>query len=492
MPVNKAAEDLLAASLRLTAAMASEENVDALLGRGLELCARVLDCERALIISEQVPNSPVVLRSVGAGDQPNAFSGTALRLVAEKGEPLLISDTIDDEVLSVQESINRNDIRSVLCARLERVQAERNAASIFLYLDSRTDRHPFSHNDLEKFRLLSLLMANLVQKSDLLAEREAAIEELRSQVEERRFEDLIFGSDSFQKCATAIRQAAPTGVPVLLLGETGAGKELLARTVHKLSARGGKPFLTVNCGAIPANLIESYLFGHERGAFTGAVGARKGYFEEADGGTLFLDEIGELPPSMQTHFLRVLQEGEIVRVGSTRPIAVDVRIVAATNVDLEEAVRNGAFRKDLFYRLSVFPVRVPPVRERGEDALLLARFFLRRYAESYGRKTVKLSREAEKAILVYEWPGNVREIQNRIQRAMITAAGQNLTSNDLGLEQGGPAAASSLREAREAVDREMIGRALERAPGNLTKAGRILGIDRKSLRILLEKYGISA
>jgi transcriptional regulator with PAS, ATPase and Fis domain len=362
---------------------------------------------------------------------------------------------------------------------------------VYLYLDSRTDRRPFSYLDLEKFRLLTLLMANLVGKSALLAEQEAAIEELRSQMEERRFEDLVFGSESFQQCLTAIRQAAPTDVPVLLEGETGAGKELLARTVHQCSTRRDKPFIAVNCGAIPPTLIESYLFGHEKGAFTGATSARKGYFEEAAGGTLFLDEVGELPQAMQTHFLRVLQEGEIVRVGSTTPIAVDVRIVAATNVNLEQAVESGSFRKDLFYRLSVFPVSVPPVRERGEDALLLARFFLRRYAQSYGKTQCRLSREAEKAILVYDWPGNVREIQNRMQRAMITAAGQAISSGDLGLADDPVTVSENLREAREAVDRELIGRALARAPGNLTKAAQILGIDRKSLRILLEKYQIA-
>jgi two-component system NtrC family response regulator len=275
-----------------------------------------------------------------------------------------------------------------------------------------------------------------------------------------------------------------------LSGETGTGKERLAHIAHELSRRKNGPFIAVNCGAIPPTLIESHLFGHEKGAFTGALATRKGCFEEASGGTLFLDEIGELPHEAQAHFLRALQQGEITRVGSAKPTGVDVRIVAATNVDLEQAVEEKRFRKDLFYRLNVLPIRVPPVRERGGDALLLARFFLRKHAESLGQPNTTLSREAQKAILVHDWPGNVREIENRIQRAVITSSGGTIGIEDLGLDKSAQPRNTTLREAREALDREMINNALQRSPGNLTKAAQIMGIDRKSLRILLEKYEI--
>jgi DNA-binding NtrC family response regulator len=231
-------------------------------------------------------------------------------------------------------------------------------------------------------------------------------------------------------------------------------------------------------------------FGHEKGAFTGAVSAKKGYFEEANGGTLFLDEVGELPPPAQSHFLRVLQEGEVVRVGSTKPLKVNVRIVSATNVDLETAVAENRFRKDLYFRLNEFPVKVPSIREREEDALLLARYFLKQYGETYNSKTLKFSREAEKAILMYDWPGNVRDIQNRVQRAVITGSDTLITVDDLGLDAGTASSYSSLHAAREAVDREMIAIAMKKAPGNLTNTAKILDIDRKSLRLLLEKYGI--
>jgi len=488
-PENKspvASKDLLNDSLRLTGMMAEEENIAVLLRRGLELCTRVLDCERGFLISEDAEGRRDVLEKAGEAGQ-GSFSTTALRLVKEKQESLLISDTINDDVLGVQESISRNDIHSVLCTLL--TGSSFGGKRVYLYLDSRVDRHSLSLGDLERFRVLSKLMGTLIRKSEMIAEKDATIEELKGKIEEKRFADMVYGSDSFKRCLTLITQGAPAEIPVLLLGETGTGKERLARLVHDMSHRKDRPFLAVNCGAIPANLMESQLFGHEKGAFTGAVSSRKGFFEEVNGGTLFLDEIGELPIEVQTRFLRALQEGEIMRVGSSKTVHVDVRIVAATNMDLEKAVAENRFRKDLFYRLNVLPITVPPVRDRGEDALLLARFFLKQYCESFGSKHLCFSRDAEKAILRYDWPGNVREIQNRVQRVVITVTGPVIESADLGLQNETPVY-KSLHEAREAVDRQMIAYAMSRSPDNLTNASKILDIDRKSLRILLEKYGI--
>lgn len=483
-------EDLITTAIRMTASMAGEDNVMTLMRQGLSLCFRVLSCERSLLIVENEDGTREILQHAGSGSKNDPYSTTALKLVLERNEPLLISDTVGDTNLSTQESIRSQDIRSILCSRLDTLKKLFPGRKVYLYCDSHTNRHPFNPGDLEKFRLLSLLMANLEHKSELIAEQGAEIEQLKGLVRERRFEDLLFGSKSFDKCLTFVKQGAATEVPILLIGETGTGKESLARIVHKLSARAAKPFLAVNCGAIPANLIESELFGHEKGAFTGAVAMKKGYFEEASGGTLFLDEIGELPLQAQTHFLRVLQEGEIVRVGSTKPIKVDVRIVSATNVDLEIAVNENRFRKDLFYRLNVFPVAVPSLREREDDSLLLARFFLKHYGEMYNNTSLRFSRDAEKAILMHNWPGNVREIQNRIQKAVITASDDVLSSANIGLDSTSTPSGMTLRVAREAVDRELIAVAMKKAPGNLTNAAKLLDIDRKSLRLLLEKYGI--
>jgi len=489
---NDSQNDLLGAALRLTASMAGEENVIALLRQGLSLCIKVLTCDRSLLIAESADGAAEIIELQGMGDRATPFSKTALALVKEKHEPLLISDAIGDETLGTQESIVRHDIRSVLCAELETVKNAFADKRVYLYLDSRTTRQSFSMNDLETFRLLSLLMAGLVKKSELLVQQEAQIEELKSRVHEKQFEDLIFASSAFEKCLTVVRQGAATNVPILLIGETGTGKEALARIVHTQSSRKDAPFLAVNCGAIPANLIESELFGHEKGAFTGAVAQKKGYFEEADGGSLFLDEVGELPLEVQTRFLRVLQDGEITRVGSTKAKKVDVRIVSATNVDLEQAADNNKFRKDLFYRISVFPVKVPPIRQRGEDSLLLARYFLKKYCETYGAAQLKFSSDCEKAILAYDWPGNVREIQNHIQRAVITATANTIGRAELGLKAPESTQVSTLREAREALEREMVQNAISRFPNNLTNAAKILGIDRKSLRILIEKFNMSA
>jgi transcriptional regulator with PAS, ATPase and Fis domain len=490
--MSETTEDLLTTALRLTAAMTEEDNILALLKQGLSLCFGVLACDRSMLIAETADGTREVIHHAGSGGIQDAYSTTALKLVDERKEPLLISDTIGDQVLSTRESIAAENIRSVLCSRLDTLQRFFSGRKVYLYCDSHTNRRPFKAEDLEKFKLLSRLMASLEHKSELIAEQNAEIEQLKGMVRERRFEDLVFGSASFEKCLTLVKQGAAAAVPILLIGETGTGKESLARIAHKLSPRAAKPFLAVNCGAIPANLIESELFGHEKGSFTGAVALKKGYFEEASGGTLFLDEIGELPLAAQTNFLRVLQEGEVVRVGSTKPVKVDVRIVSATNIDLEKAVAENRFRKDLFYRLNVLPVKVPSIRERGDDSLLLARFFLKQYGETYGNTGVRFSREAEKAILMYNWPGNVREIQNRVQRAVITASGPALavTAEQIGLDTNKAPSSTTLYQAREAVDREMIADALKKSPGNLTNAAKILDIDRKSLRLLLERYGI--
>ncbi len=482
--------DLLSAALKLTASMVEEDRLIELLRQGLSLCKEVLDCDRGMLISESTDGGREVLEYQGSEIQRAPFSKTALEMVNKKREPLLISDTIQDELLGTQESISSNDIRSVLCARLDTLKHVFADKKVYLYLDSQTNRRPFTMGDLETFKLLSLLMAGLVKKSELLEEQGAQIEELKNRVQEKQFEDLIFGSESFEKCITLVKQGASTEVPILLYGETGTGKEALARIVHKVSPRKDKPFLAVNCGAIPNNLIASELFGHEKGAFTGAVSQKKGYFEEADGGTLFLDEVGELPAEIQTHFLRALQEGEITRVGSSKAIKVNVRVVSATNVNLEKAVNDGTFRKDLFYRLSVFPVDVPPIRQRGKDSLLLANYFLKTYSETYGTQKLKFSSDCEKTILGYNWPGNVRELQNCLQRVAITAQSPIINKDDLGIQIQDSNESSTLREARESLDRKMIQSALERFPRNLTKAAEILGIDRKSLRLLLEKYGM--
>jgi transcriptional regulator with PAS, ATPase and Fis domain len=284
---------------------------------------------------------------------------------------------------------------------------------------------------------------------------------------------------------------------VLVRGETGTGKEMLARFLHSQSPRAQKPFLAMNCGAIPENLIESELFGHEKGAFTGADQRKIGLFEAADGGTVFLDEIGDLPLSLQVKLLRILQEGEITRIGNPNPVKVDVRVVSATHRDLASEVEAGRFRQDLFFRLSVLDIHLPPLRERGQDVLLLAEFLLRKYLQQFGLPPKALSQGARNKLLEYAFPGNVRELENVIQKAILLSDGPAIRPEDLqwaAREAEGKRAGAlpTLKEARARAEKEAIAAALERGGGNVSLAAKLLDVDRKWLMKLMEESGLSA
>jgi two-component system NtrC family response regulator len=293
-----------------------------------------------------------------------------------------------------------------------------------------------------------------------------------------------------------IRKVSGTGYPVLITGDSGTGKEKAARAIHSLSPREQKPLVIINCGAIPENLLESELFGHEKGAFTGAVGCKIGKFEQADGGTIFLDEIGELPLALQVKILRFLQEGTVERLGGTKTITLDVRIIAASNINLKDAVAEGSFREDLFYRLNVVPLKVPSLRERAEDILLLAHHFLREESQKLQRVPASLSPAAISALTANNWPGNVRELQNRIRRALGTTTGRIIDPVDLGLEDAPPAPVGqkllTLKQAREAVEIKTIRQALALTGNNISQAARLLETSRPTLHDLLKKYGIGS
>jgi two-component system, NtrC family, response regulator len=307
------------------------------------------------------------------------------------------------------------------------------------------------------------------------------------------FEDMLGTSPQMQAVFASIRKVAATNAPVLLLGESGTGKEMAAAAIHRRSVRKGGPFVAINCNAIPENLLESELFGHEKGAFTGAHVQRKGLLESASGGTLFLDEIGELPPAIQVKLLRFLQEQRLQRVGGRQEIQVDTRLVAATNADLKELIDSGKFREDLYFRLVVVTIRLLPLRERGEDIVFMAREFLQRYAAQNGGRKLVFAPDALRAIARYSWPGNVRELQNRVKRGVIMASGSRVAAKDLELEHVRKMAAPSattLREAREQVEREVVEQALKKNSGKITSAAADLGISRPTLYELMEKLGI--
>ncbi len=305
------------------------------------------------------------------------------------------------------------------------------------------------------------------------------------------FEGMLGKCARMQSVFEDIRKVAATDAPVLISGESGTGKELAARAIHRLSARKNRPFVAINCSAIPENLLESELFGHEKGAFTGAHIQREGRLEMVQGGTLFLDEIGELPAALQVKLLRFLQEHVIERVGGRRSITVDARIICATNADLRKEMAEGRFREDLYYRIGVVMIAMPPLRDREADIKLLAETFLKNLAAEH-KKPLTFSKKALETIQTYPWPGNVRELENKLKRAVIMASGKQITQQDLSFV--GPYSeyeAMGLNKAREAVERNLIERALSRNRGNLTKCADELQIARSSLYELIEKLGIA-
>lgn len=306
--------------------------------------------------------------------------------------------------------------------------------------------------------------------------------------------NLITAAPEMAKVARTIERVANTNVSVMLLGASGTGKELLARGVHDASERKSGPFVAINCAAIPENLLESELFGHEKGAFTGAVKTTEGKIESAHGGTLFLDEVGDIPLPLQVKLLRFLQERKIERIGGRKEIAVDTRIVCATHQDLEGMIGEGTFREDLFYRLAEIVVRIPTLAERPGDAVLLAKAFLKRYAAEYNPQVRGFAPDALAAIDGWQWPGNVRELENRVKRAVIMSDGKMIGSEDLDfeVEQDDEPCALNLKSAREQSDRRVIRHALARSEGNISSTAKMLGISRPTLYDLLKQYDLQA
>ena len=359
---------------------------------------------------------------------------------------------------------------------------------------------PFDNDELEL--VVDRVLEGMALRRDLRLFQEQAAGSYR-------FENLIGQSAAMQGVFDVIRKVAPTDLTVLIRGASGTGKELVANALHYNSPRRGRPLIKVNCAAFSRELVESELFGHERGAFTGAVSSREGKFEIADGGTLLLDEIGDMPLETQAKILRVLQERELERVGGNRTIKVDVRILAATNQDLEGRVRNGAFREDLFYRLNVVPITIPPLRERREDLPPLIEHFLAAAAARLGRPVKTLAPEAYRALLAYDWPGNVREVEHGIEQATVLASGAAIQLEDLPAGLRNTAAHTANEEAAldpetpvgfkeskqrviEQFERRFIVEALTRHRGNISKAAEEMGMYRQHLQLKLTEYGIDA
>jgi two-component system NtrC family response regulator len=332
----------------------------------------------------------------------------------------------------------------------------------------------------------------IVERAIRLHELEAENRRLAAQAPRSAIDGILGNSDAMGRLLRMVEKIAPTDVAVLLLGESGTGKELMANAIHRLSPRAKGPFVAINCAAIPETLLESELFGHEKGAFTGAVRQTIGKVEKADRGTLFLDEIGDLPLAMQVKVLRFLQDHVIERVGGRAQIRVDVRIVCATNQDLDKLITEGRFREDLYYRLNELKLSIPALRERDGDVLLLASAFVRRFNEQYGRNIKGFTSESLAAMRRHAWRGNVRELENRVKRAVVMSEGTHISATDLDLETVEAEEFSlDLRHARSRAEREVLQLALTQSGGNLSTAAKLLGVSRPTLYSLAKEHGVA-
>jgi len=480
--------------LNFSRTLSSVRDVATLQQKVLDAVFEAAPADRAAVLlveegSEEF--SSILGRYRNAGpEQPIQASQTILREVMRENVAVLSNDVVEDETYRAADSLASPNVRSVLAAPME---AQGKLVGV-IYLDASSATAHFDAGLLQ----LVLALGNI---AGLAMENARHLEWLGG--ENRRLQQeldadhgLIGESPPMRSVIDFISRVAARESTVLIWGESGTGKELVARAIHANSSRAGKAFVAINCAAITETLLESELFGHERGAFTGAVSQKKGKLEAGDGGTVFLDEVGELAVPLQAKLLRVLQEREFERVGGTRPIKVDIRVIAATNRDLKEAARAGSFRQDLFYRLNVVSVRMPALRERKEDIPLLANFFALRFGEKVKRRVAGISAKARACLLRYEWPGNVRELENAIERAVVLGSTELIQVEDLPealveetASEGEPVTAlhDGLREAKK----QLIERAIEQAGGNYTEAAGILGVHPNHLFRLIKTLNLT-
>jgi transcriptional regulator with GAF, ATPase, and Fis domain len=418
-------------------------------------------------------------------DAISQLSDSIIAKVVKTRRPVIISDAMSDDEFSGAKSVMHLKVSSVICTPL----LDRGRLLGLIYVGNDSIRDLFQDQTLRVLTIFAAQAALIVANALLLDELRVDNRRLHERLEAYRFGEIVGTSPPMQSVFRKVEKIAPTDISVLITGETGTGKELIAREIHNRSPRATKPFVTINCGAIPENLLESELFGHVKGAFTGAVSNKQGKFQAADGGTLFLDEIGEMPIELQVKILRALQERVVFRVGDTRPESCDIRILAATNRDLEKEIHNGRFREDLYYRLNVVNVELPPLRVRGDDVLVIARYLLSRYAREYDAKVKGFSPNAAVAIRKHNWPGNIRELENRIKKAIVLCESTVIGPDDLGLTGDVLPQILTLADAKDKFQRDYINEVLALNNGNRTKTARDLGVDPRTVFRHLEKEG---
>jgi transcriptional regulator with GAF, ATPase, and Fis domain len=416
-------------------------------------------------------------------DAVSQLSDSIVAKVIRTRKPVIVSDAMRDDEFSAAKSVMSLKVSSVICVPL----LDRGRLLGLIYVGNDSIRDLFQHDTLRVLSVFASQASLIVANALLLNELKVDNKRLNDRLEQYRFGEIVGTSPPMQAVFRKVEKISGTDISVLITGETGTGKELIAREVHNRSPRAQKPFVTINCGAIPENLLESELFGHVKGAFTGAVANKQGKFQAADGGTLFLDEIGEMPIELQVKLLRAIQEKVVYRVGDTRPETVDIRILAATNRELEKEIAGGRFREDLYYRLNVVNVELPPLRARGDDVLVIARYLLARYSREYDAKVKGLSPNAAVGIRKHSWPGNIRELENRIKKAIVLCESTVIGPDDLGLTGDVLPQILTLAEAKDKFQRDYINEVLALNNGNRTKTARDLGVDPRTIFRHLEK-----
>jgi Nif-specific regulatory protein len=499
-------------------AISGEVAMDRLLQKLMQIVKENAGAQRGVLIWEKEGREFISADQADpAGAPDSGFAAAIVNYVRRSSQSLVISDAAADPRFASDPYVIRQRPRSILCVP---ILHQRRVTGV-LYLENNLAPDAFTADRIQITQILASQAAISAENAALYEEMkeeiqqrknaESALRAALSEVEQLKnrlqaenlylqeeiktqhnFEEIVGSSPAIQKVFQSIERVAGTDATVLITGETGTGKELVARAIHNLSRRKDSPLIKVNCAALPAGLIESELFGHEKGAFTGAFARKKGRFELADRGTMFLDEVGELPLETQVKLLRVLQEQEFERVGGSQTLKVDVRVIAATNRNLQDVVREGAFRSDLFYRLNIFPIHIPPLRERLPDVPVLTNYFVSRCARRAGKKIESVSAEAVETLLRYPWPGNVRELANVLERAVILCDGGSLQQDHLAIQAATAATPSPVVTIQEA-EKEHILRALEQTGwvvGGNSGAAKILGLNRTTLLARMKKLGI--
>ncbi len=479
----EAMRSLVRFSERLLGAQDLHRLLDELLDAALE----VTQADKGfLILFEGEESSVKAARNLARETIEDAVarvSDSIVQRVRATRRPVVVADALHDQEWSSSSSVVNLKLCSVMVAPL----MHRGEVLGVLYLGNDSVVSLFGEKDLEALTVFAAQASLLVQNALLVDGLRRENESLREAMATRQYGEIVGTGPSMREVLRRIEKVAAADVSVLVTGETGTGKELVAREIHRRSPRASGPFVAVNCGAIPESLLESELFGHVKGAFTGAVATRPGKFQAASAGTLFLDEVGDMPPQLQVKLLRALQDRAVTKVGDTRPEPVDIRIIAATNKVLEEEIGAGRFREDLYYRLHVVSVALPPLRERGEDVVVLARWFLQRYAREFGSRARGFSPPALAALRKYGWPGNIRELENRVKKAALLADRQLVGPEDLDLGPESFAPVLPLSQAAEEFRKRYINEVLDRNGGNRTKTAKDLGVDPRTIFRHLER-----